>query len=100
MLDRATMLLIEALMSKATKKRIRSSRKNAICVAEGCKAPSAPGCRGRCKHHYNQFEYARRKLPTQDERDLFDATEVAAGNVLPSARGKCRKRPNPYLKAV
>lgn len=100
MIDRATMILIEALMSNATKKRVRSSKKKALCVSAGCGEPAEVGCRGCCKLHYNQFEYARRKLPTQRERDLFDAREVVAGNILPSARGRCRKRPNPYLKAV
>lgn len=98
MIDEATRILLEALMSQTTKRKVKARRKKAICLADGCNEPSQTGCRGRCSHHYNQFEYARRKLPTQRQRDLFDATEVASGNILPSARGRCRKRPNPYLQ--
>lgn len=97
MLDRATLLLIEALMSNSTKKRVRTSKKKVVCVFDGCSDPAQHGCRGLCKLHYNQFDYAKRLLGTQREKEVFDATEVAKGNILPSARGKCRKRPNPYI---
>jgi hypothetical protein len=100
MLDRATLILIEALMSNATKRRVRSSKQKVQCVRVDCTDPSERGCRGCCKLHYNQFDYAKRMIEKQSDKELFDAQEVAAGNVLPSARGKCRKRANPYLKAV
>lgn len=87
-------------MSKATRKRVSSRRKRAICVRKDCSLTAKKGCRGNCKQHYNQFDYAKRLLTTQQEKDDFDDEQVALGNILPSARGKCRKRPNPYLKAV
>lgn len=100
MLDRATLMLIEALMTNATKRRIKTSKKRAQCVRPDCTSRAEHGCRGCCKLHYNQFDYAKRLIEQQADRELFDAQEVAAGNILPSARGKCRKRANPYLKAV
>ena len=95
----ATKLLIEALMSRATKQRVSKSKKRAVCVHRGCPNKADHGCRGCCKHHYNQFDYACRVIERskgKHARMLFDAKEVAAGNVLPSARGKHSKR-NPYL---
>ena len=87
-------------MSNATRKRVTARKKRAICVRPDCNLTAKRGCRGNCAGHYNQFDYAKRLLPTQQEKDDFDDEQVALGNILPSARGKCRKRPNPYLKDV
>lgn len=96
----ARQALIEALMSKSTKNRVASCRKREVCVRPDCNLTAKKGCRGNCKEHYNQFDYARRLLATEQERQAFEDREVAAGNILPSARGRCRKRPNPYLNKV
>lgn len=101
-LNRATRLLVEALMTEATKRRIRDKRKRKLCIRAGCTNPAKPGRRGDCEEHFNQFDYARRLAgpPGSEERQLFDDSEVAAGNVLPPKRGRKPKAGNPYLKAL
>ncbi len=87
-------------MAVQTRRRVKSKVKKAICVRADCDQEAATGCRGNCSLHFNQFRYAKSLLKSPREKTRFDDQQVAAGNIMPSARGKIRKQQNPYLKSV
>lgn len=91
--DRATWLLVEALMDDATKRRISKKQKLGLCIRKNCTRPYKAGCRGNCKECYDAFDYERR---LHDDRQQFDRSETHKGNVLPSRRGRKKGKKNPY----
>lgn len=87
-------------MAVQARRRVKRKVQKLICVRADCDQEAVTGCRGNCQAHFNHFRYAKSLLKSTREKMRFDDQQVAAGNILPSARGKCRKRPNPYLKDV
>ena len=85
--------LIESMMAKSIKRRVRRAVKAAKCIRDGCDRPAEPGCRDACKQHYNQFDYGRRIAKKQGAAALkrFEKTEVAEGRIGPSHRGSNEK---------
>lgn len=82
--------VVEAMMTKAVKKRVKAKAKVKKCIRKDCTNPQAPGCRELCTHHSNQFEYGRKLAKKRGVTVLkkYERDEVAAGRVAPSRRGQ------------
>lgn len=85
-------------MSVKARRKVAAKFKVGICVRQDCTEPEERGCRGNCRKCFNQFKYAKSLIKSSSGRKRFDQEQVELGNVLASSRGRCRKRPNPYLK--
>ena len=87
-------------MAVRAKRKVRKALETECCCRADCSEPAQPGSRGLCKQHKNQFDYAKKLCRTATAKRVFDDEQVKLGNVLASARGRCRKIPCPYLKSV
>ena len=98
-MDKATRLLLKAMMTPGVARRVKTKSNKQVCVRAGCSERAAPKCRGNCEGHYNAFKNQKQGM-TDDEKDAFDKSEVAKGNILPPNRGRKRSKKNPYPKKV
>lgn len=84
--------IIRSLMPEDLKQRANTKEARGLCLKRGCEAKAEPGCRKRCRRHYNQFVNDRRRAGPAGSRERleFDLKAVASGEIARENRGRKR----------
>jgi len=93
-IKRRLLLVRTAQIRKRMMERVMSKK----CLV--CDREAAQGRRGLCQKHSDQFNYKKRKLATEAERDAFDREQVGLGNILEANPGRTSNEPDAFPSVI